>query len=215
MQYKLWNSIPQFFPAFWHFYSHFTIQMFSQPSTTQTFIIILPRNINYQHIILYILVFTSLDGWWEDGRFCIEWPRAFRDLPAVIYCLHECKLVYYCLNQHILHYHKQIFILKAAVRESWILFLYFMLFTGWTCENFTELPCKQSYFSVQYPPLLTVFIYLWKGQIFLLGKSCSPSPTAIGSQNSAVPCDYHKCVLKGFLLEKPHIMYSNGTRTGL
>jgi len=39
-------------------------------------------------------------------------------------------------------------------------FLYFMLFTGWTCENFTELPWKQSYFLAQYPPLLTVFIYL-------------------------------------------------------
>jgi hypothetical protein len=39
-------------------------------------------------------------------------------------------------------------------------FLYFMLLTGWTFHNFTELPWKQSYFSVKYPPFLTVFIYL-------------------------------------------------------
>ena len=33
---------------------------------------------------------------------------------------------------------------QSESNESY--FLYFMLFTGWTCENFTELPWRQSYF---------------------------------------------------------------------
>jgi len=85
-------------------------------------------------------------------------------------------------------------------------FLYFMLFTGWTCENFTELPWKQCYFSAQYPPLLTAFICLWKEQIFLLDKRCSPSPTATGSQLSAKPRDWHECPQRVPFGRTKHIM---------
>jgi hypothetical protein len=78
---------------------------------------------DHKHSLTYLLLFT----------FFINASWFITVLTSTSY-ITISKYVYYKL--------------QSECHESYL--LYFMLFTGWTCENFTELPWKQRYFSAEY-----------------------------------------------------------------
>lgn len=125
-----------------------------------------------------------LSSWMHIGLL-LSWPAQHLTLPSANIYITRC-------SQRVMN---PIFCISCSLQVGHVKI----------SQNF---PGGKVIFKAQYPSLLTMFIYLWKEQIFLLGKRCSPSPTATGSQQSAMPHDWHNSVLKGFLLEEPNTLYN-------